>query len=82
MSLSLIFLVPVIPGPGGLARALRWTFAGAFMGALISLVVVIILHGVVREYRFEILVICINWLALIAGGILAALLFRSALKSG
>lgn len=37
-----------------------------------------LLYGIYRQYRFEVIVISIDWLALIATGILLSIVFKRA----
>jgi hypothetical protein len=64
------------PGRGGVERALRWIFRAAFAVALAALVGFTAAYGHDLEYRFEVAVISIDWLALLPGAALAAVHFR------
>ena len=64
--------------PARWRRAARWLLGiGAVLG-LGAYVVMSILFGKALEYRFEVAIISINYMVLIAGGVLLALLFRRA----
>ena len=76
MSLVFLCLVPVFTTNTGLERAIRWVFLLSFAAAVVSLAVVLAVRGTDREDVFEIIIISIVWLTLIAGGTLLALLFR------
>jgi hypothetical protein len=76
MALSLACSAPVFEGRGRVERALRLVLGGALAAALAALVFVSLRHGLAREYRFEVAVITIDWLALIVAGILIAVVFR------
>lgn len=82
MSLVFLCLAPVFPARTTLERALRWLFLFSFAAAVASLAVVVALRGMYREDVFEIIIISIVWLTLIAGGTLLALLFRQGIPAG
>lgn len=76
MSLSILFLAPVFTGPGRIRSGIRWIAILGFILTVLSLIVISAIYGVGREYRFEVAVITIDFLALILLGILSAILFR------
>lgn len=76
MSLAFLCLAPVFSSRTGLERAIRWLFVASFAAAVASLAAVLALRGMDREDVFEIIIISIVWLTLIAAGTLLALLFR------
>lgn len=76
MSLSFLPMAAVFTGKNRLEAAVRWIFAGAFLLTMVSLVVISLLYGLERLDRFEVVVISINWLALIVNGILLSILFK------
>lgn len=76
MSLSFIFMAPVFVRGTRLESAIRWIFVIAFILSIVSLAVIAIQYGLVREDRFEILVISIDWLVLIINGVLLSIVFR------
>lgn len=76
MTLVFLCLVPVFSRRNGLERAIKWLFLLSFAAAVISLAVVVALRGIYRDDVFEIIIISIVWLTLIAAGTLLALLFR------
>lgn len=78
MSLAFLCLAAVFVGASRLERTIRWLFIASFAVSIGALVVVFAVRGVDRGDSFEIIVISIVWLTLIAGGILTALLFRRA----
>ena len=82
MSLSFLFMAPVFGNAGRLASAVRWVFAGSGALSFAALLVIAILYGLARLDRFEVVVISINWLTLIVGGILLSLLFRRHQNAG
>jgi hypothetical protein len=80
MSLALLCVSPVFSSKNRLEIATRWLFIIGFVLTIGSFVVVSIQYGIHREYRFEVIVISINWLVLIISGILLSLVFKRALK--
>lgn len=76
MSLSFLFFAPVFAGRNRLENAIRWVFIGAFILTVLALGLVLIRYGLDKEYRFEVMVISIDWLVLIVNGILMSLWFR------
>lgn len=75
MSLSLFFAAFAFTGQNRAERALRWLWIGGFVIALVALVGVTVIYGTDREYRFEIAIIALDWLALIVGGGLLSRVF-------
>ena len=80
MSISFLFMAFVFSRDSFLERSLRWIFIAPFILSIISLLYFSIEFGVDRSYRFEIAVITINWLAMIAGSIMAGVFFSRKLK--
>jgi hypothetical protein len=78
MSLAFLSLAGVFVGASRLERSLRWLYTASFAVSIGALVVVFAVSGIDRGDQFEIIVISIVWLTLIAGGILTALVFRRA----
>ncbi len=78
MSLALLFAAPVFAG-GRLERAIRWLFVGGFVLAVVALVGLWIVGG--DLIAFEVAVLSINWIVLIASGVLLGVIFRRALRS-
>lgn len=78
MSTSLLFMAPVF-AKDTVQKALRIIFLISFALTALSLAIISLQFGVQREYRFELAVISINWLALIPSGILLSLVFKRAL---
>jgi hypothetical protein len=79
MSMSMLFMVPVFVGQTKSEKAIRWIFIGDFMLTAVSFVLFTVLYGIFREYRFEVAAFSINWLALVASGILLSVIFRKAM---
>ena len=76
MSIVFLCLARVFVGKTGVERALRWLLSASFAASILSLVVVSAVRGIDRGDAFEIIVISIVWLTLIAAGVLIALVFR------
>lgn len=76
MNISFFCLVPVFSSSVRLEKALKLTFISGFILMMLSFAGISILHGLNREYRFEIVVISITWLELIIAGILFAGYFK------
>ena len=78
MSLAFFCVTPVFSKPTKLERSLRWLFILGFVITLISLAAITNQYGINREYRFEVLVITIDWFVLAIAGILMSLIFKRA----
>jgi len=79
MSMSMLFMAPVFVGQTKAERAIRWIFTGDFVLTAVSFALFIVFYGNFREYRFEVAAFSINWLALVASGILLSVIFRKAM---
>jgi len=75
MSFSFIFLAPVFSA-SRLEKGIRWVLIVSFVLTIASLFFVSMQYGVSREYRFEVIVISINWLALILLGVLSSVVIK------
>ncbi|MEE4274319.1 MAG: hypothetical protein V2J16_00405 [Thermoleophilia bacterium] len=78
MSLVFLCLAPVYARKTRLERAIRWLFTLSVASSVVALVVVSAVRGIDRGDTFEIAVISIVWLTLIAAGPLLSLAFRRA----
>jgi hypothetical protein len=78
MSLALLFAAPVFAG-GPIERGIRWLFVGGFVLAVAAFIGFWIVGG--DLIAFEVSVLSINWIVLIASGVLLSLVFRRALGS-
>jgi hypothetical protein len=76
MIVALFCTVPVFSKRSRLEKAIRTTFYISFILTLLSFVMISVMYGIMREYRFEVVVITINCLTLIISGILLSKLFR------
>lgn len=75
LSIAILFLTPVFAGSGKIKTALRWTSVLNFMFTLLSLIVISVIYGINREYRFEVAVIMFDFMTLILLGLLTTKLF-------
>jgi hypothetical protein len=78
MSLALLFAAPVFTR-GRVELAIRWLFIGGFVLAVAAFVGFWIVGG--DLIAFEVSVLSINWIVLIASGVLLSVVFRRALGS-
>jgi hypothetical protein len=76
MSISLFFMAFVFPSINNLNKSLRLILILPLILIILSFVIYSIRFGIDRSYRFEVAAIAINWLFLIAGGILSSIHFR------
>jgi hypothetical protein len=76
MGISFLFLVPAFGGPTRLEKSLRLTFIISFFLTVIAFIAISAVHGIMREYRFEVAVISITWIELIIVSILFSKYFR------
>ena len=72
MSLAFLFVAPVFAG-GRAERAIRWLFVSSFGLAVIAFVGFAVLEG--DLVAFEVSVLSINWIVLIASGCLLSVVF-------
>ena len=78
MSTALLFAAPVFAG-GRPQRAIRWLFVASFVLAIAALAGFwLVGHDLVA---FEVAVLSINWIVLIASGALLSIVFRRAARS-
>ncbi|WP_162909471.1 hypothetical protein [Aggregatilinea lenta] len=80
MSAALLCAVPVFSRTNRVEKAIRWIFIGNFILAIIALVALSIQYGVDRGYRFEVLVLSLDWIVLFVTGILLSTVFRRAMS--
>ena len=76
MCVAFLCLLAAFAGKTRVERTLRWLLRGSFAVTVVALAAVSAVKGMDRADTFEIAVISIVWLTLIAAGILTALLFR------
>lgn len=80
MSFSFLFIAPVFTNNNRIEKSIRWIFIIAFIMTIIAFALVTVKHGIVREDRFEVPVITIDWLVLMTNGLLTGIVFKRALK--
>jgi hypothetical protein len=73
MSLALLFAAPVF-ARGRIERAIRWVFVGGFALAVAAFIGFWIVGG--DLIGFEVTVLSVNWIVLIASGVLLGIVFR------
>jgi hypothetical protein len=76
MSLAFLFAGVLFAGPARLERMIRWLLMGGALTAFAAYLVLSLVYGKDLEYRFEVVVIVINWTVLIVGGVLLSILFH------
>lgn len=76
MSCSFFFLAPVFNKSDRLNKTLRFIFLISFILAIVSLVTTAIIYGNNREYRFEVIIITLDWITLIVSGVLLGKIFK------
>ena len=76
MSISLFFLSPVFSSINRLDKSIRWLLFLPFILNIIAFVLYSFKYGLDRNYRFEVASISINWLFMIAIGILISVFFK------
>jgi len=76
MNVSFFCLVPVLSNSDKLEKKIRWTFIISFLLMLLSLIIVLVVHGIRREYRFEIIIISITWIELIITSVCFSIYFN------
>jgi hypothetical protein len=80
MSLSFLFFGLALPTTDRLERTVRRIFVAGFALAAASLILISMGFGLERLDRFEVAVITIDWLVLLANGVLLAIVFRRRLR--
>jgi hypothetical protein len=68
MSLSMIFMSAVFQGSTRSEKIVKWTFIGSFVLTILAFAYYSLMFGIMREYRFEVAVISVNWIALLVAG--------------
>ena len=76
MGLAFLAVAGAVAGTGRLERAIRWVFLVAGVLAVGGLVVFAVIFGIDLDVRYEVAAISVDYLALIVGGGLLAMLFR------
>lgn len=76
MAVAFLFVAPVFDRRERIERILRWLFIVSFILAAGSLLIMVLLYGPNLGYRYEVVVIIVDWLTLIVAGLLLSLVFR------
>jgi hypothetical protein len=76
ISLSLALLAAALPGLSRLERSIRWLLMGGCVVNFAALGWFLLAYGHGRSYRFELVVISVDWLVVIVGALMAAVVFR------
>jgi hypothetical protein len=77
MSLAMFCAIPVFPSTSNLQKGIRTIFFLNFTFTIVALFIITALYGLQREYRFEVIAISLNWMALIVSGLLLSRLFKN-----
>jgi hypothetical protein len=80
MSFSFLFIGFVFIDRNRIQKSIRLIFIAAFILTIISFSWILIKYGIMRDYRFEIIVISINWMVLVINGVLTGIVFKRALN--
>ena len=67
MSASFLALAPIVR-----SSMVRWTLVSSFVSTILSLLYYILVYEWERSYRFEVAVICIDWMTLVVFGLVTA----------
>jgi hypothetical protein len=78
MALSFLLVAPMFVGNTRLERALRIVLRGGCVAGIIAFLAISMRYGVHREYRFEVAIISIDWLALGIASFMMGLVWRRA----
>jgi hypothetical protein len=82
MSAALLFAAVGFAGRARLERAIRWLFITSSLAAVGAFIGLSLIYGQDLEYRFEVVVLTINWIVLIVAGALLSVLFKRAGRYG
>jgi len=80
MSTSFLFIAFTFTKGDRLRNSIRWIYIVAFILSMVAFFVVMFKYGFRRDYRFEVMVISIDWLVLVVNGILSAVIFNRTLR--
>lgn len=81
MSVAFLFMAPVFSKTDLVERSIRRIFGLSFALILIAVIAITIAYGINRQDRLEVAVISIDWLVLLANGILVSIVFRRAMRN-
>ncbi len=82
MSVALLFVGVGFTERARLERVIRWLFIISSLAAIGALIGLSLIYGQDLEYRFEVVVLTINWTVLIIAGVLLSILFKRAGRHG
>ena len=80
MNLSFLFLAFVYSSKSKAENSIRWILFIGFILAIATFIFISMSYGINREYRYEIVIISIDWLTLIIAGILQSRIYWKAWK--
>jgi hypothetical protein len=78
LCVAFLFVGVAFPRNSRLARSIRWTFILAALVGFASFVGLTWRFWLALEYRFEVAIITVTWMSLLATGIMLAIFFRTA----
>ena len=81
MSISLLFLAPLFSVGKRLEKSIRLLLIVPFVITVISFIAYSVKFGIDRDYRFEVAAITINWLVIIAVGILISISIKRRIQN-
>lgn len=76
MVISFFCLTPTFSSNNANQKAIKWTSIIALTLTIFSFIIISIIHGINREYRFEVAVISVTWIELIIISLLYARHFK------
>ena len=76
MSLAFLFQAFIFTQKNGLEKSIRWIMILPILVALVAFIYYSLTFGLDRSYRFEVVLISVNWLVLIVVGILISIYLR------
>jgi len=80
MVVSFFVIIPLFNGKNSIEKWIKWIAFISFLLAIISFTLVVLIHGIHREYRFEVIIISITWIELILISFLTSKYFKSNLN--
>ncbi len=76
MNLSFVCLFPVFNRRTSKEKFIKWLFAGSFIMMMGCYFFISFYFGIEKEYRFEVVIISIDWLVLIVAALIIPRIFR------
>jgi hypothetical protein len=80
MVISIFFFIPTFTDNNANQKAIKWTAIIGLTLTILSFLFITLIHGINREYRFEVAVISITWIELIIISFLYARYFKNKLR--